>query len=812
MPSANCLSLLPVVRALCFRVFALALIFVPILVVSPVRAEDQLFLTPLEDSEEAPPIGEENPRWHLAADKLTTLSNNTVVEAEGGVVLTRGNDVLKADFARYYSETDWIYLKGNVFVRMGRDDIKAETAEFDLRSKTGWLTNGDVFMEGQHIYFKGERIIKHYGDRYTFQRAKLTTCDGDTPAWSVTADQAVVEIDGYAQLFSSSFQVRDTGVMYTPFMILPANTSRQSGFLAPDYGVSNKRGLYYTQPYFWAIDESSDMTFYGGFMTERGGLMGAEYRSHTFTGQKTWMAFTGIYDRKTITNSNQNDVYPGSSLLRSNNERFWLRGMADGFFGTSGWKYRSNIDYVSDQNYLREFNNGPTGFNSSRNQMFSMFGRDLREYDQNRVSSGMVYRDWNRFGVVGSLRYQQNPALAHGNAPLSRDTLVQELPRLDAFLYKGYVVPTLPLEVEAQFTSGYMYRRSGTSGLRSEISPTLSLPLDLGFVSIISSVGVRQTWYSNTSSSNNALFDMSSGGNPRQTSEGRTIPRVDFQIFSEANRVWDFDDESLSISDPVGSTDLVALRHQVQPRVRYSYTSHVDQERNPYYSEDDRLLPTNELTYSITNILTRKNARVVPGEEINGAPGPASIGFEYANLVRWRLESGYDFNEASRKKYRDEYKIRPIMDVVSDLEFNITDWMGYGGKLYLSAYSGKTTRQDHGVWFSWPAKAQWSVGVSQRSSDYDYRRRLRYENRNNVHPAEPVRLLYNSLLWNISNEWSVALADYRNMREGGNLGRAYDQSFRVTYTAQCYRFVGEFRYDNYEKSFSIMVELPGLFE
>ena len=138
---------------------------------SPVHsyAATDVLTIPMEDTKEA--------SWNLEADKLVTLSDNTIVEAQGGVVLQRGNDILKADFARYYSATNWVYLKGNVFVRMGKDDIHSDEAEFDLHSKTGWLTNGHVFMEGPHIYFSGSRIIKHWGDRYTFNKAKVTTCD-----------------------------------------------------------------------------------------------------------------------------------------------------------------------------------------------------------------------------------------------------------------------------------------------------------------------------------------------------------------------------------------------------------------------------------------------------------------------------------------------------------------------------------------------------------------------------------------------------------------------------------------------------------
>lgn len=797
---------------------ALVVVFYAALVLclasAPVQADNGMFLTPLDDSEATPPpLGQETPKWHLAADKLTTLAGNTIVEAEGQVVLIRGDDILKADFARYYSETDWIYLKGNVFVRMGRDDINAESAEFDLRSKTGWLTNGDVFMEGQHTYFKGERIIKHFGDRYTFRQAKVTTCDGNSPAWTVTADEAVVELDGYAQLFHSSFLVKSLNVFYSPFMILPAKTTRQSGLLPPDYGLSDQRGAYYTQPYYWVINETSDMTFYGGFMTKRGPLVGVEYRSHPFSGQKTWLGFTGVHDSQTVDSPGDNSVYPHSGLVRTNRERFWLRGMADGFIGNSGWRYRGNIDFVSDQDYLREFGNGPTGFRRSRNQLFEMFGRDLNEDDQNRVSMGMVYRDWERFGLVGSLRYQQNPALGHGNLDRSQDSLVQELPRLDAFLYKGFVIPGFKyLEAEAQFSTSYMYRRAGTSGLRSEIFPTFSVPTDLGFLSVIGSAGVRQTWYSNTSTADNSPFsDLASGGNPRQTSEARTIPQFEIKAFTEANRVWDLD-SSVAVTDPLGSNEWVAVRHQLQPRLRYNYTANINQERNPFYSADDRVLSTNEVTASLSNIVTRKRATVAPGEDVEGQPGTASIAFDYLDLIRWRIESGYDFNEAKRTNYRDEYDRRPFMDVLSDLEFRVVDWAGYGGKIYVSPYDGEVTRQDHGVYFSAPGWGMWSVGVSQRSKDYDYRRRLRYENRDNIRPAEPVRLLYNTIYLNLGQEWGLSIADKRNMREGGKFGRSYEQDVQLSYTAQCYKFIAQYRSDSYEKSFTLMVELPGLFD
>lgn len=753
--------------------------------------------------------------WNLEADKLNTLGDNTIVEAEGGVVLKRGNDILKADFARYYSTTNWVYLRGNVFVRMGRDDINADEAEFDLRSKTGWLTNGHVFMAGPHIYFSGSRIVKHWGDRYTFNKAKVTTCDGETPAWSMNAEQAVVEIDGYAQLFHSSFDVKDVGVFYTPFMVLPAKTTRQSGFLMPDYGISEKRGFYYTQPYFWAIDESHDMTIYGGLMSKIGPLFSLEYRSHEFTGQKTWLAATGIYDRDRVTSPGTGRV-ENSSYARTNHDRYWLRGMTDGFLGASTWRYRANIDFVSDQDYLREFNQGPVGFDRTRDTLFQMFGRDLQEDDQNRVSAGLISNDWQRVGVVASMRYEQDPSLGHGNRrSRSQDQLVQRLPQLDMFLYKGRILPDFPLEVEAQFQSAYMYRAEGTTGWRSELYPRVSLPLNLGYGSLIGTMGLRQTYY-NTSradyTSPRALYQDNSRTSPRQTGESRTMVDWDIQGYTEASRVWQLGDgeELAAIPENAGKQTWTAVRHEIQPRIRYSMTPRVDQEKNPFYTTDDRILPTNELTYSITNIITRKGERVtVKGE---GNQREASRSAFYQDLLRWRIESGYDFDEAERDRYLDKYERRPFMDILSDFEIYPWPWLGYNGKTYISPYDGEITRHDHNLNLRYKDKVSFYTGISFRDKYYDYRKKFKYEDWRDVGLTSRVELVHNMLTVNLTPEWSIYIDDYRNMREGGSLGKAYDQSINIAYTAQCYRIVGRYRYDGYDKSYSVLVEIPGLFE
>ena len=152
------------------------------------------------------------------------------------------------------------------------------------------------------------------------------------------------------------------------------------------------------------------------------------------------------------------------------------------------------------------------------------------------------------------------------------------------------------------------------------------------------------------------------------------------------------------------------------------------------------------------------------------------------------------------------------MDFLSDIETYPLDWLGYNSKLYISAYDGSITRQDHNVIFRYSDWFNSYVGVSFRNKYYDYRQKFQYDEWRDVNLGSPVNLWHMQFNINVTPEWSVYIDDYRNMRTGGTFGKTYDQSINLAYTSQCYRIIGRYTYDGYDKSYSVMVELPGLFE
>ena len=730
--------------------------------------------------------------WTLNADKVISLSANEVIEAEGNVVLQRGNEYLKADFARYFAGTKWVFLRGNVSAQMGQDTMKAEEAEFDLRSRVGWLKRGQIFMDGPHMYLSGERIDKHWGDVYSFREAKITACDGDVPAWSLEAAEAVVEIDGYAQLWRPKFQVKDTPVLFGPWLIIPAKRERQSGFLTPEMGSSTNRGIFYNQPFFWAIDESQDLTVNAYMMEKRGVMLGAEYRSRPSAAETAWLRLDWLNDK--TRDSDGRNFTPEDGLVRSNRDRYWLRGMYEGFLADPKWKIRADIDYTSDQDMLFEFRSGTSGHTRSRNELFNLFNRDIQEYNLARQSGVMLFRDWDRVSVALSASYTQTQWLGHGNVPRSSDTTVQRLPQLDLFLHKGRVVDWLPLEISASAETGYMYRRNGSRGMRYTMLPALSVPINGKYGSLMATVGLQQTFYGTDS------YDKTVPNERKQNGRSQTVPNLQLDGSTEFSRVFTLDSMPLAPTlENVGKNRWVALRHTVQPRVRYRNIPLEDQHSNPNYDGKDRIHPLNELTYSVSNILTRKRETVVaqkPAKE--GDPAIPEIKATYLDVLRLTVEQSYDLREATRSDERDRYDRRPFKDIIAELQISFDEYISLVSRSHWSPYTNKVTSHDHSINYT---LAPWGnvytgFGFRDKVDEYWHKR------------PHKVKTITAGGYLNLYGPLALSFSYSHDFENSASVERV----LTLIYNHQCFRLEGLFMKDSMDESYGMRITLTGFGE
>lgn len=737
---------------------------------------------------------EETTTWELDADKVVAHSDSNILEAFGSVVLSSGDNYVKADYIRYYGDSDWCYLKDHVEARLGADRMNGSEAEFDLKNRTGWLKDGTIFVEEPNTYLSGERIEKLYGDMYSFRNMKLTTCDGATPAWSIKADEGTLEIGGYAVLRNVFVQVADNSVAYLPLGGFPVKGERQTGLLMPEFGSSSKRGYYYNQPFFWAIDESSDLMYNAYWMETRGIMQGVQYRYLGENNVKSWWRADYLQDGKTYTSSNSDyDASPGDGLIRNNPERFWLRGMYDGYLFDPAWEFKATLDYTSDQDYLREFDAGFSGYNQNNEDLDEWFGRSLAPASENRISQFLVNRDWDLAGVALSSKFTQNVGMGHGNFTAEENRIVQTLPQLDAYLFRTNLLPeaSLPLEFQANLQATHFTREQGTQGSRFEVYPKVSVPFVSDYASLLGTVGVRQTQYSFSKKEDDGQQFGATGYD-----NARTLVTVDLDASTEIARRFSFaSSEKLS----AGDSRWVALRHAVQPRLSYSYISDDEQDDNPYFISEDRVDKKNEIGFELGNLFSYKKENAIERTD-----GTIVNNLAYNDFLRVFLRQGYDFNEATRTDARDKYERRPFTDTELEVRVNALDWLSLTNKSFWSPYLGSMTRHEHSLSMWYDDRVRVATRFDFRQPIDEYKRNK--DIREHFNASRNLNTMSNDIYvklwgaWNLTSEYNVDLDD----------GSTTMFSSQLLYSHQCYEVSLSYKDDGYDYDISMRITFPGL--
>jgi len=732
---------------------------------------------------EAPMEQPKQSEWTFSADRVVGDHTSEYVEAFGNCALSLGKDQLRADFVRYYQSTGWVFLKGNIRAHWGGDFLQADEAEFDLNNMTGWLKNGKLFMAKPHIYVEAERVGKAVGDTYTFKKAKVTACSGEKPAWSVTTEEGDVTLDGRVHLYHSAFRIKDVPVFYWPYMALPGTAKRQSGFLTPYMSSSDKLGFQINLPYYWAIDEESDATFYQNFMSKRGYMQGIEYRHANDAATKgVWQADVLSDNKRASTESDEFDSYRGDGLTRNNPDRWWVRSKYNGWLGSPKWQVKLDLDAVSDQNYLRDFQDGPNGFEASREQFLDVFGRDIEDIDSlHRLSTGYVSRSWDRFGVTGLVQYDQALEYRNGNDSSSNDPTVQKFPELDAFAFQQSLFGT-GLEASMDTKYNYFHREYGNSGHRFRATPELKIPLKSDLVTVIPSLSLDHTSYNLTSHEKTGVMTVNGPGGKTESIDtdvmedgfqSRTTWAGGFTAFSEMTRVFSLADEPAADPGLAGTSRWTRLKHSVVPRVEYGYTPRVSgQSKLPYFDALDRLEARNKVTYSLTNVLDRRRDSVVLSPGDDGGSPVTSVARDYLDFILFRVEQSYDLREEDRKDELGQYERRPFSDVMVEFKVKPEKFVDILTRNWFSPYLSGMTQSETSIRFHKEGLGEILVGYDFLDTVDEYLRTR----------DDRMSILRMEGTWEVADDFSAGF----KYRHDFASDRDLERTLKFNWAAECY--------------------------
>jgi LPS-assembly protein len=703
--------------------------------------------------------------WHIVADEINYDDQAKVYIGRGNVVITKKDKNLNADNVRFNQNTMDVFAEGHVVMTVGKNVITGTSMKMNLESETGTIYNGTIFIDENHFFITGDKIQKVGKDSYSADKASVSTCDGDSPAWKITGRNLKVTVEGYGFVKHAALWAKKVPVFYSPFLVFPVKLKRQTGLLAPQFGYSDRKGGEYIQPFFWAINESSDATFYSHYMGFRGEKLGLEYRYILDEQSKGTLMVDFLDDRQVDDGSPDSEKwgYTGDNALRPNSDRYWFRMRHDqalpkGFFA------RLDVDWVSDQDYLHEFKDGYTGFDETERYYLKEFGRGFDAYDDPvRLNRFNVNKYWPLYSLNAELRWYDDVIKRRQE---ETDTTLQRLPYI-TFNGSKQNISTSPFYFDLGSEYTYFYSEDGPRNHRVDVHPRFYLPYSYkSYFTIEPSVGLRETiWH----------FDKKE----YQTSDKKTLTRelydLKVDLSSEVFHVFNLEGEGIE-----------RIKHAIRPQITYNYTPEKDQSDLPALDSIDRIAKVNLITYSLTNTLTSKSKRDTG--KIKRHPSDKPVGdssyeppiYGYNEFLRFKLEQSYDIN----KEKEDDPE--PFSPIHGELELYPKKYFSVRADADWSHYEGNFRSRNLATKF-------WDMRGDKLSIDYRYQKDI----------SETV---YSNLELKISDRLSIYGEHERNIFDRKDL--KYGLGF--LYETQCWSFDFNFTKEEENLGFTFMIRLFGI--
>ncbi len=487
----------------------------------------------------------------IQADQVSYDHKEDSYTAEGKVEIFQGDRKISADRVSLNGKTNEVEASGNVVLVQGEDVLRSERVKINLDTSLGIIVRGTLFLKKQHFYLRGEEIERIGEETYRIRKGSLTTCDGDWPAWRFTSREVVVTLEEYAAIYGATFEIKNVPVLYSPYLMFPVKTQRQSGFLIPRLTYSNLSGVEFNTAYYWAIAKNQDATFFLDLASERGIGEGIEYRyvrKEASSGQ-----FYAYHLRELAPYREKR-----TEQLDRKPDRWQVDFHHDEYFDPSFFA-KTRLRALSDRQFFKDY--GVSYEDRSSEQIYSF---------------ASLTKNWEYTSLFGEARH---------SVDLRQEdkTTLQSYPVVN-FTGLRRQLGGSPFYYSFQSAYGNFWREEGVSGQQADLHPRLSMPLRWGFVEVTPEAGVRETLYA----VNNGQQDNHS----RESWDFKTTAAAEmFRVFE------------------TGSATVPKLKHIIRPEISYSYLPDTNQQLIPfpYLSYYDPSLPKgNAITVAISQRLIGK--------------------------------------------------------------------------------------------------------------------------------------------------------------------------------------------------------------
>jgi LPS-assembly protein len=222
----------------------------------------------------------------FTADQVEYDREHSLVIARGSVEAWQNDHVLRADEVIFNRDTGVATAKGHiVLLEPDGQALFAGSAEMTRNMQDGVLHDmGALLAENGRLAANGARrtdALLNELSRVVYSSCDLCATDPTkAPLWQIRATSGVQDVEHkIIEYRNAMLEIYGLPVAYFPFLAAPdPSVPRRSGFMLPSLGSSSNLGVFFSVPYYWAIDDQSDATFVP-MQTTKTGIQGdVQYR------------------------------------------------------------------------------------------------------------------------------------------------------------------------------------------------------------------------------------------------------------------------------------------------------------------------------------------------------------------------------------------------------------------------------------------------------------------------------------------------------------------------------------------------------
>jgi LPS-assembly protein len=385
----------------------------------------------------------------IRADRLTAEQGGALIRAAGRVTITWKGFRLTADEVSYAPETNVADARGEVTLEdEDGNTLRCRRLTIDIDTQTGQIEEGTIWIAQEGYRVWAERIWKIGPSTFRGENGGFTACDGTWPSWRVSADKIEVELDETLVGRGAAFWVEGLPIAYSPRVLFPMR--RQSGFLTPKVGYTDRDGAFWAARYYWAFADNADLTAELQYRSRRGWTEGLEFRYVLAEEHEGSTEVTHLWDRR--------DASHRYTVKADHWSRF-----------DAGSRVRLHVDFRSDADYQKDL------------------GETLDERGVEFLESYLLgTHDIQQGTLFGFFDYYQS--LEGG-----QDATLQTLPSLGLFARETPLAGPVLWSPAVRATE--FYRQEGVDGERLELNPGFALDERRGGVGLAARTGYRQNLY-----------------------------------------------------------------------------------------------------------------------------------------------------------------------------------------------------------------------------------------------------------------------------------------------------------------------------